>query len=218
MITCLQRTSPSPRHQPRAERNQGESAIQTKRTPYATKHLMLMGLLMAINVFFIVAIAFIPSVAAQQGVVVPASLYGFLGASALNILAFGCGIKYIMSGYSKAGATYYKGFMMLLALAYACSGITTTIMTGFGASPAMLFVKVLVLLSLAFLQDLGEDYTWVFFFTLVGVDFASAPLFGELEGTLLYAVIVLVARILIDTSIILAIGGKYADKDARGTV
>lgn len=190
---------------------------KTSRSPLATCHVVLMGLLMAMHLIFIVMIVLAISAAKGLGEPLPAAMWGFLGVSVLDLLSLACGIKYALSGYRKQAAVYYKGFMLLMALSYACSALTSIVTTGFNASVALILVKVLILLSLTFLSDLGENNTWIFFFVLVLVDFAATLLFGGIDRGLGTIVGTLCTRLLIDATVVLAIRGKYANKYARGS-
>lgn len=189
-----------------------------KRDPLTTFHLVSMAILALTNVAS--AIVFIssatPAMAAENNTTVLAiASYGCL--NIINALALICGIAYLLQGYSKESGYLYHGFMLLTAIACVCTTAGVILAQGFGFSVIVLIAKIFILFALAYGKDLGERNTWALFSVLVALDVLLVILFGS-GGVLIYRIVTTLTRLFIDSTIGLAILGKYRDKAARGTV
>ena len=186
-----------------------------KYSPLMIIHLILMSLLI---VFVLVS-----TVATLAGVKTIDSQLFFDSFSAgvyilaiLNIAALGCGIIYLLQGYSKKAASYYKAFMVLTAALSVLNIYSVYVFRGFCLGVILIAVKVILLLALAFWKDLGKRNTWILFAIIIGIDlyiFVSS----NHQNYLLYRLAFVLSKLLMDGTIGLAIRGKYVDKDARGT-
>lgn len=155
----------------------------------------------------------------------PGSLGLRLAIQLFQLIALGCGFVHLMSLYGKSAALFYKLLLVFTALShavYACWIFTTF---GFNATVVVSFVSCALLLVLAFWPNLGKRLSWILysiFFVLVlysaivglisTVPSIAAPLSvpAILAGTIGHAVVA--------GTVGLSLMGKYADKDARGTV
>lgn len=199
-----------------------------KITPLTYCHLIAMALLMLVSVYVVFSIV--------TGMVSPQyrPYYESFGTyvsvfaiwNLLNALALICGIIYLWRGYTKAAANYYKAFIVLLMLAGVVLAVLNYINQGLGSGTIMMILKIIILAVLAFGKDLGKGKTWMLFCVLVILDimfgivsymFPSAldATANDLMGLRLA---VTFSGLIMDLTIALAIRGKYADKDARGTV
>lgn len=189
-----------------------------KRDPLTLFHLASMAILALTNIAS--AIVFIssatPAMAAEYNTSVLAiASYGCL--NIINTLALICGIAYLLQGYSKESGYLYHGFMLLTAIACVCTTVGVILAQGFGFSVIVLIAKIFILFALAYGKDLGERNTWTLFSVLVALDVLLVILFGS-GGVLIYRIVTTLTRLFIDSTIGLAILGKYRDKAARGTV
>lgn len=83
-------------------------------------------------------------------------------------------------------------------------------------SVGVLVVKTIALLVLVFVKDLGKRNTWIVFCILIFVDLVGGLSYLG-DAVVAQRLIATLSRLTMDGSIGLAIRGKYADKDARGT-
>ena len=133
--------------------------------------------------------------------------------SLINILSLVCGIVYLLKGYSKDAAIFYKAFIVLAAL-YTSSTVLTSLTSGVYYKAVLHVIKVIIMLILVFGKNLGKRNTWILFSAIVLAD--VAVLLTSLHNPA--GIISQASQLLMDGTIGLAIRGKYADKDARGTV
>ena len=133
------------------------------------------------------------------------------------------GILYLLHGYKKNAAVYYKTFILLLVLVnlmvIILDVIYTTLTILIIVKSVLYAIKIILLLLLAFKKDLGREKTWIIFNMVVVVDIAALVLmliitftgsfdFGSIMGV--------IAALVADATLGLAIHGKYADKKSRG--
>ena len=81
-------------------------------------------------------------------------------------------------------------------------------------------IKIVLLLLLAFKKDLGRDKTWIIFYMVVAVDIAALVVMLIIMATGRFdfgSIIGVIAALVADATLGLAIQGKYADKASRGT-
>ena len=132
-----------------------------------------------------------------------------------NIAALVFGVIYILKGYTKAAANYYKAFIALLLI-----NTFLNIVIGFNQEQTLRFalkgIKVLILFALVFGKNFGKRNTWILFSIMLVIDICLPFIYTTGNGT--YTLIGVLSELLMDGTVGLAIRGKYADKDARGTV
>ena len=133
-----------------------------------------------------------------------------------NMCALICCIFYAWKGYKKEVAAYYKAFL-LLAMVACILAITASVLFE-NVMPGIIFMglKVLLLLILAFLKNMGKLNTLMIFFIMLLVDVIYAFIGVVPDGYMMLRVISVIANLLINATILLAIRGKYADKEERG--
>ena len=187
-----------------------------KLSPLVWCHLILMILLAVASIVGAVIMFFqkqLPGVQ-QYFIILKIGTYFF---ALLNVATLVCGIIYLLSGYSKKAAGYYKAFIVLAAVFNAVTVYTTYAAQGFGAGFIMLSVKVLLMLALAFWPNLGKTLTWILFAIIVVIDLLFGILFGSDSSVAVYRLIIVISKLVMDGTIGFAIRGKYQDKAARGT-
>ena len=133
--------------------------------------------------------------------------------SLINILSLVCGIVYLLKGYSKDAAIFYKAFIVLAAL-YTTSTVLTSLISNAYYKAILHVIKVIIMLILVFGKNLGKRNTWILFCAMVIADVIVLLLSLRVPA----GIISQASQLLMDGTIGLAIRGKYADKDARGTV
>lgn len=135
----------------------------------------------------------------------------------LNFLSLACGIIYIQKGYTKAAANYYKAFIVFAVLSNVASLIAGVMYQGFDVAAIAKIVKIVLLLVLVLVKDLGEKKTWTIFGCIVVIDLAYDFLFKLTQEGILPAIALALVRLLCMGTIGLSIRGKYEDKKERGT-
>ena len=143
----------------------------------------------------------------------------------LQLIALGCGFVHLMSLYGKSAALFYKLLLVFTALSHAVYACWLFMAHGFYAAVVFSIVCCVLLLVLAFWPNLGKRLSWIIyavFFVLVLYSvivglILALPLMPSpmslpaiLAGT--------IGRALLAGTVGLSLMGKYADKDARGTV
>lgn len=149
-------------------------------------------------------------------------VFGALNFATVLALIF-CFI-YCWKGYSKSAAGFYKSFLVLTAAGSALSIAVVAIANTLGMglvkamvpAVAIMAVKIILLLILAFAKDLGKKNTEIVFWVLLVLDLLFGFMFADVSSVRLYRVGVVVSRLLVDGTIGLSIRGKYKDKEARG--
>ena len=135
----------------------------------------------------------------------------------VNIVCLALGVVYILNGYEKKAALYYKGFMIAALVLTAMTVVYLIIKDKITISLFLCAIKVALLAIITFWKNLGKKYTVIVFFVIVAFDVVSL-----IEGIVTQASIGgyadVAIRLVTDGTIGLNIKGKYADKDARGTV
>ena len=134
----------------------------------------------------------------------------------LNVLALVCGLIYLLRGYSKNAAGFYRAFLMFTAAFLLLTVIYNFMVDGFAVGIILRIVKILILFVMVFGKDLGKKTTWILFGVMVVIDVVN-ELTGNDQSILAYRMVSLVSELVMDGTIALAVRGKYADKDARGT-
>ncbi len=144
----------------------------------------------------------------------------FLMAIILAMLV--AGALYLLKGYTKQAAGYYKAFLILHI---AVCALTIYIDLSFYKVNAMMIAisivnacKAVILLILAFGKDLGKRRTWNLFYMLLALDIVKLILACvNMAGIGFdFSFMGYVTALIADGTIGLAIKGKYEDKHARG--
>lgn len=185
-----------------------------KFTPLMTFHLVLMAMALFISC---ISVSVFLSIIALIDYSTIKGVYGFTAINLLQIAALGFGIAYLLKGYSKDGATYYKGFMVMTLCASVVMASMSALYSGKAVVVFLMIVKVLALLALAVWKDLGKRNSWMLFFIVLAVDIACTLLVNSSRNIALFRAVAVASRLLMDGTIGLAIKGKYDDKDARET-
>lgn len=132
------------------------------------------------------------------------------------------GILYLLKGYNKQAAKYYKAFMYLhicvcaitifVDLCFYTINIFMILITCLNAC------KIIVLAMLAFGKDLGKQKTWTLFYILLALDIVKLILAAiNMAGIGFdFSFTGYVTALIADGTIGLAVKGKYDDKEMRG--
>lgn len=133
------------------------------------------------------------------------------------------GILYLLHGYKKNTAIYYKAFILLLVLVNLMVIILDVIFANKTVliiiKCALYAIKIILLLLLVFKKDLGREKTWIIFKMVVAVDIAALVVMLIITTTGSFdfgSIIGVIAALVADATLGLAIHGKYADKASRG--
>ncbi|MBR4806896.1 MAG: hypothetical protein IKZ65_00205 [Lachnospiraceae bacterium] len=133
------------------------------------------------------------------------------------------GILYLVHGYKKNAAVYYLAFILLLVLVnvlVVLIDVLYTQMTPLIIIKCILYsAKIIVLLIMAFGKNLGKKMTWTLLYVVVALDIAGmiVMLIYMFQNGFDFALIGVVAAIVADVTMGLAIRGKYQDKESRGS-
>lgn len=133
------------------------------------------------------------------------------------------GILYLVHGYKKNAAVYYLAFILLLGLVnvlVVLIDVLYTQMTPLIIIKCIVYsAKIIVLLIMAFGKNLGKKMTWTLLYVVVALDIAGmiVMLIYMFQNGFDFAMIGVVAAIVADVTIGLAIRGKYEDKESRGS-
>lgn len=135
----------------------------------------------------------------------------------LNAVALEIGFIYLLNGYSKNAAIYYKTFLLMIAIVNVFDAIGCIVAQGFGLALIIKIIKIILLVGLVFWKDQGKRYSWMMFIILLVIDLTSSLFFDPVAGAVLYRVLLSLCRLLNTATVGLAILGKYKDKVSRGT-
>lgn len=133
------------------------------------------------------------------------------------------GILYLVHGYKKNAAVYYLAFILLLVLV---NGLVVLIDVLYTQKTPLIIIKCIlysaksiVLLIMAFGKNLGKKMTWTLLYVVVALDIAGmiVMLIYMFQNGFDFALMGVVAAIVADVTIGLAIRGKYEDKESRGS-
>ena len=133
------------------------------------------------------------------------------------------GILYLVHGYKKNAAVYYLAFILLLGLVNVLVVLIDVLYTQ--KTPLIIIkcilysAKIIVLLIMAFGKNLGKKMTWTLLYVVVALDIAGmiVMLIYMFQNGFDFALMGVVAAIVADVTIGLAIRGKYQDKESRGS-
>ncbi|MBR1831197.1 MAG: hypothetical protein IJ784_02065 [Ruminiclostridium sp.] len=133
------------------------------------------------------------------------------------------GAVYIIKGYSKQAAVFYKAFMFLHVGVCVLSIIINLVF--YTVTPLMIVICILYaikaadLLILVFRKDLGSKKTWILFYVIFGLDIASLilALINMLNVGFDFSFTGYITALIADGTIGLSVKGKYENKSARGS-
>ncbi len=191
-----------------------------RNSPVTIAHLILMILMLLYN--GVLAVLAIGDFGVAPGGMGKAELMLRGIFNLLTVMALFTGIWYILDGYRKQAAIFYKAFLLsqvvetvflaVIELIFAQKGLIQILVT------VTLAVKAIILLLLVVLKDIGKMRTWLIYSLLfasevfgVTVIIISTP--GSIMGL---RIVSSAARLVITGTIGIMIYGKYADKKRRG--
>ena len=132
-----------------------------------------------------------------------------------NMFALICGMIYMLKGGGKAVAKLYKAFLLLVTVGLVLRLAGKLIHPGFDVSAGLMIGSILMLLILTFVKDLGKIKTGCVFHILFILDLAWVILMFDSREAL-SSIASGLTRLILDSTIGLAIYAKYRDKAARG--
>ncbi len=139
----------------------------------------------------------------------------------LSMLAMG--VTYLIKGYSKEAAKFYKAFMLFHVGVCVLSIIVNVFfykLTGLMAVICILTAfKALDLLIMTFGKDLGERKTWILFYVIIGFDIIALILavINMMKIGFDFSFTGYVTALIADGTIGLSVRGKYSNKKSRGS-
>ena len=159
--------------------------------------------------------------------------FAVAGKDKLEVILTGCttlmvmvmlltGVLYLVHGYKKNAAVYYKAFIILMVLVTLIDLITNMVCNAMNVlliiRCALFAIKIILLLLLAFGKDLGQKKSWYILYVIVALDIAGiVVMFIVISGTGFdFSLIGAIAALVADVTLGIAIHGKYADKASRG--
>ena len=196
-----------------------------KLNPITIVHLILMALLSLGTIG--AAVKFLISFLRSTGT---ASIESASGLSDLsNVILMGfilsmliMGILYLLKGYNKQAAAFYKAFLILhigvcvlTIFIDLCFYRVDVLMIGISILNAC---KIIALAILAFGKDLGKQKTWTLFYILLVLDAVKLILavINMVNIGFDFSFTGYVTALIADGTIGLAVKGKYDDKETRG--
>jgi hypothetical protein len=193
--------------------------MKKKFSPIMAAHLILMLLVLIFSVFNVIKV--FSYLGAGPANIAPIIIYGVC--SVFSAAAMCTGILYLWNEYGKKAAILYKSFLYLNVAATVLTLVVNILVDGQTALkiPAIVIlgVKAVILLVMTFKKDLGKKNTWTLFLALLILDVAGVVLMfiGMGANLIIHEIHGAAARLISAGTIGLAIRGKYADKDRRGT-
>ncbi|MBR1663283.1 MAG: hypothetical protein IJ696_03040 [Ruminococcus sp.] len=144
-------------------------------------------------------------------------LMGFI----LSMLA--CGAVYLLKGYNKQAAPFYKAFLLLHVGVCALSVVVD--LCFYKVTALMICISVLTavkgidLLILTFAKDLGKQNTWKLFYVILSIDVIALVLavINMINVGFDFSFTGYVTALIADGTIGLAVNGKYKNKESRGS-
>lgn len=202
-----------------------------KKNPLMICHFILMVLLALGNLvvgIWVIANATSGSLGGQE---MPVNGIFFTGLASISYTIALCfGVIYLIKGYSKNAAVFYKLFLLLTALAVAFYvAILFSLSNSEFASIPMnsssiriygsifMGIKILSILILTFGLNLGKRISWMLFCIAIISDILLVIFFFTVPTFTNILVVASLACLIMDGTIGLAIKGKFDDKDSRGS-
>lgn len=151
----------------------------------------------------------------------------------INALALISGVIYLLKGYRKDAASFYKTFMMLNAVSAVVFALmalsvmqTSNSVEGMQIASNVMYIlcvflmviKAVLLFVLTFGQNLGKRNSWIIFCVILAIDIVVGLLFKTSGSWAPFRFVSALPRLFMAGTIGLSIKGKYDDKDARGTI
>ena len=139
----------------------------------------------------------------------------------LSMLAMGA--VYLIKGYNKQAAKYYKAFLLFHVGVCLLSVIVDVFFYKRTVLMAVICVltalKGLDLLILTFGKDLGEQKTWTLFYVIIGLDIIALILavINMMNIGFDFSFTGYVTALIADGTIGLSVNGKYKNKRSRGS-
>lgn len=184
-------------------------------------HLILMGILAVMNVYAIIRSL---AMSADENSVFRQQ-YGSTGVLYVaiwffNIAALVFGIVYLLRGYEKNAAGFYKAYLLIVTAVFVLRAVAVLyIFQSFTINLLLSIINIVLFLVLAFWPNLGKRATWILFIVLVILNLVGGFLWTNSGSDVaVFRVISVLSRLLFLGTVGLNIRGKYEDKDARGTV
>lgn len=140
----------------------------------------------------------------------------------LTVMALFIGIWYVLDGYRKQAAVFYKAFLLsqvvetvllaIIELVFAPKNLMLALVT------VTLVFKAAILLLLVLLKNIGKMRTWLIYGMLFAVDVFGIVviIISTGNGIIGFRIASCAARLVITGTIGIMIHGKYADKKQRG--
>ena len=185
--------------------------------PIKIVHFALIALLMAFSVYSAIRM-FSGAAEANRTMMI---LYGIV--NVINICALCASAVYLWNSYGKQAANWYKAFLYLNVVVTLLLLVVDIFYIPVNfvliSSIILLAVKAAALLVLVFKKDLGKKNTWIVFYVLLGLDVVLIVLtfINVTRDSLVFMIHGSASRLINDLTIALAIRGKYADKEKRGS-
>lgn len=133
------------------------------------------------------------------------------------ILSLVFGMLYLVKGYTKQAAVYYKVFLTMNAIPHFIEAYSSTIYPGFSIGTVVRIVQGILLLVLAFGKDLGRTNSWILFCVLLVCEVLYSQFIIGPRGHFMVTMALTLINLMLLGTVGVAIKGKYDDKDARGT-
>lgn len=117
-----------------------------------------------------------------------------------NIAGLACGIIYLLKDYSKDAAIYYKAFLAFVTITCILNMYACYIYRKDNVAVAILFIKILILISMIIWDNLGEKVTWMLLAIIVAIDLYMAFTGNNSEDTI-YKIIFILSKLVADGTI-----------------
>ncbi len=133
------------------------------------------------------------------------------------------GTIYLLKGYSKEAAKYYKAFMFLNVILDIL--IIVIDLLFYNINVFTIFISLLILFKIGFLlilsfkKDLGKETTWINYYVILLLDISSIvfAIIYMFQSSFDFSLVGYLSLLVMDGTIGLSIKGKYKDKEERGT-
>ena len=179
-------------------------------------HLVFMCLLFCVNIAsaIIVLTGNTPGGFAANGEAGKTTLILYGIAHIVNAMALACGFLYLVRGGGKNVATWYKAFIVQVALGVTLRAVGTILFPGFGPAACFMIAIVIGLLVLAFVPNLGKQKTWIIFTALKTTEVCLAIVIFE-PAEAVSSIVGSLTRLVLEGTLGILIFQKYDDKAAR---
>ena len=175
----------------------------------------VMKVLFVISLIFL-AVAFVLSVIRLFKPVENAAVLTYIKL-AFNILAVLAGFVYVLGGYKKNDAVYYKLFMLLVCLEAIFDLVATQADYTSPVSGILRTVICVDLVILTFAKDLGKQTSIGLAAAVLGISLFNTVRMLVIYGTTFGIITGVVIGLALALLVLLLVIGKYMDKAERGT-